>query len=227
MSTVAAIANPVTELKLEFTRRGLDLRQVWQPTPGQPDLECRQLEHLLNWVRKYETCRDRQAMAAAGYECPPVEPDVDPETDWLRFERWMTGRSTTCNLRHRLQQAGLMPEPDDVTDEAIRGLLPQIRDYLRRKRVELHLPTGIPGRLAYEFLFGELSASFDLTARGTTTHIDGCGGFCPDCFQRPWCENGRTRWDEDEDAGYMVFPERIRPYVNVVPTAEELDHGLL
>ena len=49
---------------------------------------------------------------------------------------------------------------------------------------------------------------------------------CPDCFQRPWCDNGHSRWDEDEEAGYMVFPERIRPYVSVVPSVEELEHAI-
>jgi len=49
-------------------------------------------------------------------------------------------------------------------------------------------------------------------------HLDGCTGYCPECFQRPWCEQGcDSCWKEDKEAGCSVFPDSVKRYVSVSP----------
>ena len=62
-------------LRTEFTRRGLDLSQVWRPTPDDPERENRQLRYLLDWVEKYESCPSRERRSGRGeVEVGEVEP---------------------------------------------------------------------------------------------------------------------------------------------------------
>ena len=72
------------ELKAEFERRGLELDGVWSPSPDDPELENRQLLALMDWVRAYQALADRREMEKRGYLYPPVDPDCDPDTDWLQ-----------------------------------------------------------------------------------------------------------------------------------------------
>lgn len=53
--------------------------------------------------------------------------------------------------------------------------------------------------------------------------MDGCSGYCPDCYQRPWCETGRSScWTEDEKIGEMYLPDSVRKYVSASPVSLEI-----
>jgi len=73
------------------------------------------------------------------------------------------------------------------------------------------------GWLVGNNLLGVLDEEFDLLDTGWW-HVDGCSGYCPDCFQRPWCEFGiQSRWQEDEKLGKMFLTESVRRYVPASP----------
>jgi hypothetical protein len=87
---------------------------------------------------------------------------------------------------------------------------------------EIHLSVdlneGVPPRLIYEHLLEVIEEEFELL--GGVWHLDGCTGYCPGCFQRPWCEFGTNScWSEDEEAGCMVFPENVKRYVSASPVS--------
>lgn len=206
-------------LKSEFARRNLDLEQVWRPTPDDLELENRQLQHLLEWVEKYEECGSRQAMEAEGYDFPPIDPDIDPDSDWFRFRRWLLGKPVRKTAKSRLSAELQLKPSEELTDDEIVAILDNLVEGLAEIRLSVDLNDGVPPRLIYEYLLEEIEEEFELSGRGTW-HLAGCTGYCPGCFQRPWCEFGNSScWSEDEEAGQMVFPKNVKRYVSPSPVS--------
>ena len=210
-------------LKNEFARRNLDLSQVWNPTPDDLELENEQLLDLLDWVEKYEECRSRTKMEKQGYDFPPISFCIDPDSDWLRFERWMAGKKIRGKLEEYLPDIYKPKKPDDLTDDEIYEELQQLVTFLEKRHFAVdYLDRGIPARLVYEELLDTLGDEFEQIAGGFW-HLDGCTGTCPDCFQRPWCEaGGDLCWKEDEEAGCMLFPDYLKQYVSPSPVSLEI-----
>lgn len=202
-------------LKNEFTMRNLDLSQVWQPTPNDLELENRQLQHLLDWVIAFkEYGGNRKKMEAKGYHFPPLTFDIDPDEDWLRFRRWMAGHTIRGKLKTRLPSDFIIQRAEYLTDEEIIQELERLQQELERFHFSVDSKEEIPPRLVYEDLLEFLEEECDFMMIGNW-HLDGCTGYCPDCFQRPWCETGTSScWQEDEEAGCMVFPDSVKRYVS-------------
>lgn len=208
-------------LQREFFNRGLDLSQVWQPKPDDPDLENRQLNHLLQWVKKFERCHSRKKMEADGFLFPPIDPDFSPDVDWDRFQRWMAKEPISARLRDLLPNHNWTQDPNDMKEEEIEAAVDTIQNTLKEYRHEILVMDGMPTRLLYRQILDEFIRADTMiplsTAENTTWVVDFCSGYCPDCLQRPWCDHGQlTDWPEDEKAGRMVVPDAVRTYVSSV-----------
>lgn len=219
------VARQNSAMKLTIAEYGLQLADVWQPKPYDHELENRQLSCLLDWVRAYRVWPSRSQMERRGYDYPPVEPDLDPDTDWLRFEKWMRREPVSWNF---VSEFGAILDPVEATDDQVRAELERVTELLRTRSVLVAWQNGVPERLVLTFLRDTLAKTdFDIIGEGSRWHLDGCDGFCPGCFQRPWCDNGKEScWLEDEDAGKMVIPETTKPYAEgLLLSLEELRNG--
>ena len=177
-------------LKTEFAMRDLDLSQVFYPTPADLQRENQVLSQILDWVLAYGECHDRKQMERRGYDFPPIEPDFSPDDDWRRFEMWLQGKPLRSKLKDRLP-SGFTPIPTDkLTDEELPGELGKLIKYLAEIHVTVDISDGVPPRVVYEYIVRSLEEEFDIVEEGCW-HLDGCSGYCPDCFQRSWCEVGR------------------------------------
>lgn len=45
-------------------------------------------------------------MKVEGYMFPPINPGIDPDTDWLIFERWMQGKPVRAKMKEQLASSG-------------------------------------------------------------------------------------------------------------------------
>lgn len=207
-------------LKSEFQFRSLDLYQIWQPTPDDLELENRQLRDLLEWVDRYqELGRNRKKMEADGYLFPPISFDIDPDSDWLRFERWLAGKTIRGKLRDFLPKNFVIKRPEALADEEIEKELEKLITALAKLHFAVDFIDELPPRLVYEQVIETLEDEFDLIADGWW-HLDSCTGYCPGCVRRPWCEQGcNSCWDEDEAAGYMIVPENVKRFVTSSPVS--------
>ncbi|MEZ4683156.1 MAG: hypothetical protein R2932_54010 [Caldilineaceae bacterium] len=178
-------------LKFEFALRKLDLAPVFCPTPDDLALENRRLRHLLDWVEKYTTYRDRNFLEAEGYHFPPIDPDISPEEDWYRFKEWIHGHPLRSKLKEQLLVDYLPKARTQLTDEAIAEEVDTLLDHLANVNVAVELEDELPLGLLYDHLLEILEEEFDILVAGTW-HIDGCSGYCPGCFQRPWCDFGQS-----------------------------------
>jgi hypothetical protein len=217
MTTAARRRNrtdPKTEnrqLRAQFKIMGLEVDEVIYACPERLDHENRRLRSLLEWVMAYRLYRSRAAMEEKGFFYPPVEPGMDPDSDWLIFEAWMQGKPVSWTFEGVY---GRMTPPEDLVDREIQTKLVELLARLAERGVHVDLEAGVPARLAYSELRAYLlQAEFEIHAPGVTTHI-GCSSYCPECFQRPWCGVGmEERWREDDETGAMAFPLACRPYV--------------
>ncbi len=172
-------------LKRAFQAMGLDPTPVTD-TPEDAEAENGHLRALLKWAYAYRMCPDRKKLESRGFMFPPVEPDCDPDTDWLRFERWMRGKPTEWRYA---DDFGPLKQAAALSDSEIEKALKTVVKNLAKRNMLVEFQPGIPARLVYSYLRDELDRqSFEFLAPGTTCHLDGCHGSCPDCFQRPWCD---------------------------------------
>ena len=200
-------------LKARFNSMGLELTGVWCAAPEHPDWENRTLTQLLEWVEAYKKCPDRARLEEMGYYYPPVEPGFDPDSDWLRFEKWLAGESLNLSF---VAEAAKLPDPQSISDEDLERELNEMIVLLARHGVSVDFQSGVPSRLVYARLRREMAESeFEIMAPGTICHLTGCTGYCPECFQRPWCEMGQeTDWPEDQEAGTMVVPQEVKRWIS-------------
>jgi hypothetical protein len=78
---------------------------------------------------------------------------------------------------------------DDEVAERLRGMIDKLAD----KGIGFEISDTVPERIAYRYLFEELSAGIDVMPGWV---IDGCDGCCEECFQLPYCESGQELAEE-------------------------------
>lgn len=209
-------------LKFEFALLDLDLAEVFCPTPDDLERENRALAHLLDWVQKYSEYRDRTRMELEGYDFPPISPAISPENDWYRFKEWIHGHPLRAKLQEHLLREYTPKASEQLTDAELALELDKLTHLLADASVHVDLITELPSRLLYEHLLEVLNEDFEILVDGAW-HLDGCDGYCPGCFQRPWCDTGKHLcWREDEEAGKIVLVDAVQKYVSASPVSLQL-----
>lgn len=208
-------------LKHVFLSQGLDLDAVMEFTPLELDLENRRLAALLDFIDRYRNCGSQEVMEiiANGYVFPPIFPSISPESDWYRFEQWIQGKIIRKKLLEQLPEEIKLRKPTEIDDDAIELETERLAELLNRAGCGIALNDDIPTRLVYSYLYEVLHDTFEVFEPGGGGLVfDGCSGYCPGCFQRPWCEFGQNScWSEDNEAGKMLLIEELSQYVCAAP----------
>jgi hypothetical protein len=219
MSTNIDILLENQTLKSEFAIRDLDLSQVFELTPEDLERENSVLSDLLEWVQRYTECKNRKIMEAEGYEFPPIEPAISPDEDWYHFECWMQGRPLRKKLKDQIYPKYNPKNPEELTDKEICTEWQKLIDLLSEIHITVEFQEEVPIRLKYMYLLKSLDEEYEIINTGFW-HLDGCSGYCPDCFQRPWCEYGcQSYWTEDEKEGKMFLINSVKQYVSASPVS--------
>lgn len=202
-------------LKREFLIRDLDLDVVWSPDEQcNMELENRQLHLLLGWVDKYNQLGDREMMLKEGYSFPPIFPCIDPVSDWNRFELWMRGEPISFKLPDVVPTEFFFENADELSDDELKNKLKKLTDFLDTRNLSVDIGDEIPERALYEHLLEVIKEEYDYPVE-CGFYLDGCEGFCPACFQRPWCDTGVSLcWPEDEDAGEMCITDSTKKFLS-------------
>lgn len=208
-------------LKHAFVSQGLDIEAVMEFTPLELDLENRRLVSLLDFIDRYRNCGSQDVMEAIAndYVFPPIFPRISPESDWYRFEKWMKGEPTSKKLLEQLPEEIALRKPEEIDEDQIEIEIEHLAKLLNKVGCDIALNHDIPTRLVYSYLYEVLHDTFEVFEPGSGGWIfDGCSGYCPGCFQRPWCEFGQNScWSEDTEAGKMLLTEELREYVCAAP----------
>jgi len=205
-------------LKKAFKKLNLDLAPVFKFTPYDLDLENRRLNRLLLFVNKYmETGRSQNMMELLGFPFPPIHPGISPESDWFRFKLWMEGKVVRKKLKDQLENYITFKPPNQLKEEEVESELERLQASIKKIGLSTGLNEGIPPKVLYEYILETLENVFELDEGGGWV-LDGCSGYCPGCFQRPWCDSGQELcWPEDKKIGKMDLPDLLKFYVSASP----------
>jgi len=104
------------------------------------------------------------------------------------------------SVRSLLPDGFELPSADRLTRSDLGRKLDQILSILEDHGISLDLVGKVPNAVVYNYLIqGGLDDEIPLELpEGFHYHIDGCDGYCPQCFQRPYCETGKDPWPEDD-----------------------------
>lgn len=208
------------KLKAIFKKMNLNLDAIFQYTPRDLALENRRMENLLKFVEKFRECQSWEVMDLIGMPFPPVHPGISPESDQHRFELWLAGKPTSQTITKQLADTFQIKPLAEIPPEKLPKELENLAEAMSKKGYYIGLNDGIPDELVYEEVFdwiGEDHLMMDGSGLGRCV-FDGCSGYCPGCFQRPWCDTGNSScWTEDEEAGKMFIIEELQKYVSPSP----------
>lgn len=207
--------------KQAFLDLGLNLKEVFEFTPLDLDLENRRLENLLGFVQKYQHYGSQELMELEenAYCFPPIFPGISPESDWYRFEQWLIGDPVRKTITEQLPETFIIKDPDEIPESEIEVELKTLIQAVEQAGYGFSLNEGMPARLVYKMIREWIGEEFELSGKGGGGwFFDGCSGYCPGCEQRPWCKTGlQACWSEDEEAGKMFLMEELKDYVSASP----------
>ncbi len=210
-------------LKSMFKSMGLDLAVVFDEIPDDLERENVMLQYLLSWVNVYQECKNRKEMEVKGFIFPPISSGLDFENDWYRFECWIENKKLTFTIRERLLDFNYITKNvEELSYDDLIHELNLLYELLKFSNIVVDNTNDVPPQLVYQYILSSFDDEFDVIVDGYW-HLDGCSGFCPGCFQRPWCELGICScWREDEEQGDMVIEKLARKFVSPSPISLEL-----
>lgn len=207
-------------LKKEFEILNLDPSPIFEYTPDNLELENRRLEYLLEFTKKYLESESQKVMESLNMPFPPVMPGISPDSDWYRFKLWLQGEPVRKPLEEQLPKSFRVKRLEEIQEGELENELELLIDAMGRSGFGVSINEDVPTKVFYQELLSWLSETkelFDKNSGGMLVY-DGCSGYCPGCFQRPWCESGTTScWTEDEEAGKMDLIDELKEFVSPSP----------
>ncbi len=193
-------------IKQKFEEMGLDICEVCGLLPSSIEEQNIELIALLGFVHAYKVSGDECVISGMRDSIPSIILGKGTEDRWGKFESWVCN----CRLGAFLDYNRVPGSEDCVGLESIKVYLGQYSLYVDFLGV-------IPPGLACRYLKEELCDEVFLSKRNKVpVTVTGCDGYCPGCFQRPWCQQGREEsWKIDRKHGVMVIPEIAKEYLDV------------
>ena len=92
------------------------------------------------------------------------------------------------------------PSPEAMKKSQIKRKFRKLKRKLEKNSFVLEFSEKLPVMEAYRYLSETLLYERDTIhlAKGYTSHVTGCGGDCPSCFQLAYCDVKYDSWTEKE-----------------------------
>jgi len=89
------------------------------------------------------------------------------------------------------------PPAEQLSEKKLQEKYQDLIVQLESHQISVDLKEGIPLRQVYQYLVEELQEKFTIIP-GMTLHLDGCSGWCPDCFQVDYCDVKDDIWTKED-----------------------------
>ena len=90
------------------------------------------------------------------------------------------------------------PPAEEMNETELVKIVQFLEDILMDNGILLELSPALPAAITYKYIVEEMLS--DLIPcnipEGAALHYDGCGGWCPDCFQKEYCETRKELWPD-------------------------------
>ena len=90
------------------------------------------------------------------------------------------------------------PAEKDLSEEELEKQYTRLEQILNDHNIVIDLQPDLPIRVAYKYLTEEALPREYTFVKGMTLHLDGCDGYCPDCFQFDYCKFKYEFWSKEE-----------------------------
>jgi hypothetical protein len=133
-----------------------------------------------------------------------TQDDIDPKLhnvflkNVLAFEQ--ASEEPELSMRSLFPKDYEFPPPLSMSPERLSAKLKEMEQILFRHNVQFGFSKNLPGQVLYKYLVEEVIPNETVTAAtqaGFTWVLDGCGGDCESCFQKPYCSTALDSEEED------------------------------
>ncbi len=97
----------------------------------------------------------------------------------------------------------VFPPLEKMGEMELEHKIESIKSILMDHGILLELSPALPPDLTYAYIVEEMlpeSVHRDIP-EGSAVHFTGCGGWCPECFQKEYCETRKEEWPETQSSG--------------------------
>ncbi len=126
--------------------------------------------------------------------------DIDPEIE-NRFLKNVIAFED-APVRKMAEIIGVQPDQlpveKDLSDSQIKEKLQELTHLFVLHNIFLDLAADLPPRIVYHFLTEEYLHEMVADLPEMQHHIDGCDGWCPECFQVDYCKIKDEIWLKDD-----------------------------
>jgi len=130
-----------------------------------------------------------------------TETELPAETENEFFRQIIAIENAPLKPTYEILEINLkdFPPVDQLSEEQLQQKFNALMDILDNHSFYYDLREGLPIEIAYKYLTEDfLLQETEIMPEGWVTHIDGCGGWCPSCFQLDYCDIWQETWTKEE-----------------------------
>jgi len=132
--------------------------------------------------------------------CSYFAADMAPPVlnDFLRHISFMEDIGPQKPIRSLFPPNTTFPPAEEITETELVGRVEFLEDILMDNGILLELSPTLPADITYKYIVEEMLPDLipdNIPERGAL-HYNGCGGWCPGCFQKDYCEMKKELWPD-------------------------------
>ncbi|HDL64693.1 MAG TPA: hypothetical protein ENH12_04810 [Proteobacteria bacterium] len=132
--------------------------------------------------------------------CSYFAGDMDPPAlnHFLRHISFMENIGPEKPIRSLFPPNITFPPAEEMTETDLASIVEFLEDTLMDNGILLELSPTLPANIKYKYIVEEMLSDLipDNIPDGAALHYNGCGGWCPECFQKDYCEMKKELWPD-------------------------------
>jgi len=132
--------------------------------------------------------------------CSYFAPDMDPLTlnQFLKHILFIEDIGPQKTIRSLFPSDFTFPPAEKMSETEIVSTVRFLDEFLEDNGILLELSPTLPADITYKYIVEEMLPDLipDNIPESAALHYNGCGGWCPGCFQRDYCEIKKEFWPE-------------------------------
>jgi len=128
-------------------------------------------------------------------------PELHPEIENRFLQNVIDFDSAPTKPVHEILgiNPAMFPHPDKLHSQELEAKFNELLDIMAEHDFYYELVEDLPIEIGYKYLVEEfLFEEEQVLPKGWRCHVNGCGGYCPGCFQLDYCKIWSETWTKEE-----------------------------